>query len=162
MAKRHIPLTFMSFALAALISLPATACPSDSYDRDGELAAIKQALPGANLAAKDKTELDRVVRVATVSPDNLTLKGIAMQSDARGKAMEMLGIARIPSKPQEELQAIDAKLQTASTLSDSEEQAKRLRDEAEQLWSAGQYDAAREALGKALNLLQINLLQFRC
>jgi hypothetical protein len=162
MANRHIPLTLAAFALAALISLPAMACPSDSYDREGELAAIKQALPGANVAAKDKTELERVVRVATVNSENLTLKGIAMQSDARGKAMELLGIARIPSKPQEELKAIDAKLQAASTLSDSEEQAKRLRDEAEQLWSAGQYDAARESLGKALNLLQINLLQFRC
>jgi hypothetical protein len=32
----------------------------------------------------------------------------------------------------------------------------------EVLWSAQQYEASREALGKALKLLQISLAYFRC
>jgi hypothetical protein len=151
-----------AFVLATTLASVAVACPSDSYDPDQELAAIRQALPAAKLDAGDKTEMDRLVKVISADRGSLTLKGIAMQSEARGKAMQMLGLTRTPVRPDEEFQAITRKLQETSALTDSEKEAARLRDEAEKMWSAGQYDAARESLARALTLLQISLAQFRC
>jgi hypothetical protein len=162
MAKRSTSQSFAVFVVTTLLASAALACPSDSYDADQELAAIKQALPGAKLASEDKSEMDRLVHVASVNKESLSFKGIRMQSDARGKAMQMLGLTRIPARPDEEFKAVDDKLQDISALSEGEKEAVRLRDEAEKLWSNHQYDAARESLTKALNLLQIKLTQFRC
>jgi hypothetical protein len=153
---------FIAFALGTLLASVAAACPSDSYNPDQELAAIREALPGAKLDAGDKTEMDRLVKVISADRGSLTLKGIAMQSEARGKAMQMLGLTRVPARPDEEFQAVNSKLQEISALTDSEKEAARLRDEAEKMWSAQQYDAARESLARALTLLQISLAQFRC
>jgi hypothetical protein len=154
--------SFAVFIVMTFLASSAVACPSDSFDFDQELAAIRQALPGAKLASDDRAEMDRLVHVASVNRESLTLKGIAMQSEARGKAMQMLGLTRIPARPDEEFQALNAKLQGISALSDSEKEAVRLRDAAEKLWSNRQYDAARESLARALSLVQISLTQFRC
>jgi hypothetical protein len=162
MTNKSTSQSFAVFVVTTLLASAVVACPSDSYDSDQELAAIRQALPGAKLASDDKAELDRLVHVASVNRESLSLKGIGMQSDARGKAMQMLGLTRIPAKPDEEFQALNAKLQGTSALSDSEKEAARLRDEAEKLWSDHQYDAARESLARALSLVQISLAQFRC
>lgn len=157
-----MPLARALILASTLFASPAMACPSDSYDADRELAAIQQALPQAKLAPEDKGEMDKLVRAVSADRGSLSLKGIRMQSDARGKAIQMLGLTRIPSRPDEEFKAIDAKLKDISALSEGEREAVRLRDQAEKLWSAQQYDASRDALVKALTLLQISLTQFRC
>jgi hypothetical protein len=148
--------------LLGSVSSVALGCGSDDFDHDQELAAIKRALPAAQLTAPERAELDNNLRIASVSREHLGLKGLMLQGIARGKALEKLGIARIPLPPEREFAAIRDRLKGLSKPNESEVEAQRLRDEAQKLWDAREYNRSREALSKALKLLNIWIPYFRC
>jgi hypothetical protein len=106
--------------------------------------------------------MDRLVRIASVSRKSLGLQGLLLQSDARGQALQKLGLPRIPARPDREFKAMNSKLKDISARSDGVREVMRLRDDAERLWSVREYDASREALRKALKLLKLELAYFRC
>jgi hypothetical protein len=151
-----------TLVVAMLVSSAAMACRSDDYDWSQELDAINKALPSAQLTAPERAETGRLLHIASASRVHLTMAGILLQSDARGKILAKLGIDRIPARPEREFQAIKDKLQGLSPLNESQTEAARLRDEAETLWSGRQYEKSRQALNQALKLLGITIPHFRC
>jgi len=75
-------------AMALSIGLSqALACGSDKYDHNQELQAIRKGLSNVRLTAPDRSEVERLLQIASVNRDSLTMRGFLLQSDARGKAL---------------------------------------------------------------------------
>ena len=140
----------------------ALACKADAYDHDGELAAINTALPGVQLIAPERAEADKLLRISSVDGKHLGLRGVALRADARGKLMGLLGLPRIPARPSRHFDVIGETLRPLGKLNESQTEAALLRDEAERLWAKGEYEPARRALAKAVDLLQIHIFEPRC
>jgi hypothetical protein len=146
-------------AIALSISLSqALACGSDNYDHDQELQAIRKGLSNVRLAAPDRSEVERLLRIASVNPKSLTIRGWILQDQARGEALKKLGIERIPAKPAREFEALRLKLASAP----HNEEDQNLLRMAEVSWSEHRYEEAREALEKAMKLLNVKITHGRC
>ena len=146
-------------ATALSISLSqALACGSDNYDHDQELQAIRKGLSNVHLTAPDRSEVERLLRIASVNRHSLTMRGLVLQSDARGAALKKLGIERIPAEPAREFEAIRLKLASAP----HNEEGQNLLRVAQALWAEQKYKEAREALEKAMKLMNVEIIHFRC
>jgi hypothetical protein len=146
-------------AIALNIGLSqALACGSDNYDHNQELQAIRKGLSNVRLTAQDRSEVERLLQIASVNRDSLTMRGFVLQSDARGKALKKLGIERVPAKPAQEFEVLRLKLASVP----HNEEGQNLLRMAEVLWSEHRYEEAREALEKAMKLLNVKIIYFRC
>jgi hypothetical protein len=86
---------------------------------------------------------------------------LRLQAKARGDALKLLGLPRIPLWPSREFTAIDEKLKQPID-EGVREKAIALRKEAQRLWQTQEYSKANAALSEALRLQNIKLLYLRC
>jgi hypothetical protein len=147
----------LAIALSICLS-QALACGSDNYDHDQELKTIRKGLSNVRLTAPDRSEVERLLRIASVNPKSLTIRGWILQDQAQGEALKKLGIERIPAKPAREFEALRLKLASAP----HNEEGQNLLRMAEALWAEHKYKEAGEALEKAMKLLNVEIIQFRC
>src|SRR5262245_44628168 len=93
-------------AMLALLTPPARACGLDGTDRERELASIRNGLLSASLEPSDRIEAKRLLEIASVDPGSLGVSGLRLQAKARGDALKLLGLPRIPGWPSREFAAI--------------------------------------------------------
>jgi hypothetical protein len=90
--------------LACLLS-PSLACMQPAiykYDRVQELAAIDEALLTKSLERKKKAAVQALRDKVSESLIDLSSKEIGIQFEYRSRAMELLGLKRIPYQPNSE------------------------------------------------------------
>jgi hypothetical protein len=150
-------LTITVTILAAIYVSKVNACIMDHYDRDVELRAIEKGLSEVNLTARDRSEIEKLLEIASISPSSLGYKGIRAQEKARGEVLAKLGIERTPAKPKRELEALRLSLAKSPDAKGEE-----LVSEAERLWQARNYDEAVKTLRAAIDLLHVHVFYPRC
>ncbi len=161
-SKRRAGPFLLIAAVLALLTPHALACGfHDGNDRERELASIRNRLLGDGLEPKVRTEVARLLEIASVNPRSLGIRGVRLQAKARGDALKLLGRPRIPAWPSQEFDDINAKLKKPLDESVRKKGA-ALRDEAQKLWRQEDYSKARAVLGEAVKLLGIKIFHWRC
>jgi hypothetical protein len=132
----------------------ASACPSDKFDAEAELARIKSAYVSTTLPPDRQATLDGLVGKIDVQLSHLGLDGLRRHAQLRGEALSLLGAERIPRWPSEKIEALDR--------ARDKDAASAAIEGARAEWTARRYGEATEKLDTAMRALGIRPIFYRC
>jgi hypothetical protein len=144
---------------------PAFACMQPEmykYDRVQELAAIDEALNTKPIEKRKKVAVQALRKKVSTSLMDLNSKDIAVQYQYQSRAMKLLGLQRIPYRPNSDFEMIDQALANMKTGDEKFDKVSQLRNQAERQWAQKEYDAARAAISAAQNILGIKMIYPGC
>lgn len=151
-AVRHF---FAAGFVLLLLSRPAWACRTDTFDAAVEVAALKAGYAHAKLPADRRAILDDLMTRIDISTARLGPQGLDTHSELRGKALSILALERTPRWPREKVEAIRASKQGG-------ELGLAAIRAAEVDWGAKRYTAANAHLDQAIANLKIKFVILRC
>jgi hypothetical protein len=157
--------TILAIGVLVCLLSPALACMQPlryKYDRVQELAAIDEALLTKSLERKKKAAIQALRNKVSASLMDLSSQEIQTQFEYRSRAMELLGLKRIPYRPNSDFEIIDRALANMKDHNEKFDTASQLRIKAESQWAAKEYDAAQHTLFAAQKVLRIKHLEPGC